>query len=276
MIICCGMGGSSVAGELLSLVRSDVIVHWDRRLSANTTPADQVICTSWSGNTSETISSYDAARAAGIPVSVITTGGMLADKARADGVPLVLLPASGTPARENALAMAAALFNLIGAGELPAIDTAAAETEGALLADAIGSRIPVFYAAYPMRKIAGFFKAIINEDAKRHSWAASIPSMKHNELAGWAGNYQDTFVPVLIRTADERPEDAGDMDRLFALFRNMRYTVPTIRLMGATALETALSAYTIALHVGRRVAAAAHIDATDTTIIEEFKQIQLK
>lgn len=276
MIICCGMGGSSVAGEFLSLVRSDVLVHWDWGIPANATPNDHVVCTSWSGNTAETISSYDAARAASIPVSVIATGGMLVEKAKADGVPLALLPKTNTPARENAFVMAAKLFTLVGAGELPAIDAVAAETESARLADAIGARIPIFYAAYPWRKIAGFFKTIINEDAKRHSWAGSIPSMKHNELAGWAGNAQEAFVPVIIRTDDERPQDAQDLDRLVALFQNMRYTVPTIRLTGATALEKALSAYAIALRVGQQVASAAHVDAADTAIIEEFKHLKLK
>jgi glucose/mannose-6-phosphate isomerase len=275
MIICCGMGGSSVAGELLSLVRPDVVVHWDWGILASATPSDHVVCTSWSGNTAETISSYDAARAAGIPVSVITTGGVLAEKAKADGVALILLPSTGTPPRQNALAMTEALFKLLGVAEsLPAIDRATADAEGAQLAASIGAKIPIFYAAYPWRKVAGFFKTVINEDAKRHSWAANIPSAEHNELAGWAGNYQDSMLPVLIRTDDERPQDTKDLDALVALFEKMRYTVATVRLAGATPLEKALDGYAVALRAGQHVAAAAHVDAADTTLIEAFKQLK--
>lgn len=274
MNICCGMGGSSVAGELLSFVRPDSIIHWDRGIPASATPNDHVICTSWSGNTAETISSYDAARAAGIPVSVITTGGTLAEKAKADGVPLTLLPNPGTPPRENVPAMTAALFQLLGMGELPIIDGAAADAAGTQLAADIGAKVPVFYAAYPWRKVAGFFKTIINEDAKRHSWAGSIPSFEHNELAGWAGNYQNSMLPVLIRTDDERPQDTKDLDALVALFEKMRYTVATVRLVGATSLEKALDGYAVALRAGQHVAAAAHVDAADTTLIEAFKQLK--
>lgn len=268
------MGGSSVAGELLSLARPDVLVHWDWELPASATPGDQVICTSWSGNTAETISSYDAARSAGIPVSVITTGGVLGEKAKADGVPLTLLENPGTPPRFNAFPMAGALFKLLGMGELPAVDTAAAKTAGERLASEIGTKIPIFYAGYPWRKVAGFFKTMMNENAKRHSWAANFPSASHNEVAGWTANEQQHIMPVLIRDLGERPQDARDAKALVALLGEMEYTVATVELVGATALEKALNAYVMALEASSAMATAAHIEPTDTTLIEKFKHFK--
>src|SRR5687767_1725553 len=78
-IISTGMGGSAIAGEMLSMVKDNVIVHWDYDLPVNMDAADLVICTSWSGNTEETISSYEAARKAGMETLVITAGGQLAE-----------------------------------------------------------------------------------------------------------------------------------------------------------------------------------------------------
>src|SRR5688572_29678259 len=74
-IIACGMGGSSVAGEILSLVHDEVVVHWDYDLPSTTAPQDVVVCSSWSGNTQETLSSYQEALQRKIPVAVITGGG---------------------------------------------------------------------------------------------------------------------------------------------------------------------------------------------------------
>ena len=274
MIICCGMGGSSVAGEMLSFARPDVLVHWDWDLPINATPNDHVICTSWSGNTAETISSYDAARAKNIPVSVITTGGTLAEKAKADGVPLVLLLNSGTPPRQNAPAMATALFQLLGMGDIPTVDTAAIQAAGTKLASEIGSRIPIFYAGYPWRKVAGFFKTAVNENAKRHSWAANFPSAAHNEIVGWTTPEQQHIVPVLIRDSGDRPQDARDAQAMVALLSEMEYTVPTVELVGATPLEKALNAYAMALWASSAMATAAHIEPTDTTLIETFKHFK--
>jgi bifunctional phosphoglucose/phosphomannose isomerase len=274
-IICCGMGGSSVAGELLSLARHDVVVHWDWNLPINLGPSDLVICTSWSGATAETISSYDAARAAGIPVAVITSGGQLAEKARTDGVPLTLLPSTHLPPRLNVGLMTGALFAMLGMSELmPAIDPAATEANAVAIAQLIGSRTPIFYTSYPWRKIAGFFKTTVNENAKRHSWAASFPSTAHNEVMGWAGNYQSSMSPVLIIDSEQRPADTKDTQSFIAIADSLGYTVGTIGLVGASPLEKALNAYVMALWASWHMATLAGIDATGTQLIDEFKRLK--
>jgi len=280
-VICCGMGGSSVAGEMLSMAQTDlpaqagVIVHWDWELPVHVAPGDLVVCTSWSGNTAETISAYDAARAKGVTVAVITTGGKLAEKARADGVPLTLLPITDTPARFNAGLMTGVLFGMLGiAAQLPLINAAAFENSGATLAHEIGTKLPIFYASYPWRKVAGFFKTTVNENAKRHSWSASFPSMAHNEMMGWAGNYQSTVAPVIIRDSHERPHDHKDIGACIAMLRSMEYTVPTVSLVGASPLEKALNAYVMALWASWHMAVSAGIDATDTKLIEELQRLK--
>lgn len=274
-IICCGMGGSSVAGELLSLSRHDVVVHWDWELPATANARDLVVCTSWSGTTAETISSYDAARAAGIAVAVITTGGELARKAKSDGVPLTLLPDTKTPPRFNAGLMTGALFAMLGSADLlPEIDAAAAESEAKKLADAVGAKTPIFYASYPWRKVAGFFKTMVNENAKRHSWAANFPSVAHNEIMGWSGNYQSGMSPVVVRDTSERPGDTKDIEAFVAIVGGLGYTVSTISLTGASPLEKALNAYVMALWASWHMATTAGIDVAGTQWIDEFKRLK--
>lgn len=274
-VICCGMGGSSVAGEMLSMARNDVVVHWNWELPATVNPRDLVVCTSWSGDTAETISSYDTARVAGLSVAVITTGGELARKAHADGVPLTILPDTNTPPRFNAGLMTGALFAMLGmTDQLPKIDAATLEDAGKALAGEIGAKTPIFYASYPWRKIAGFFKAMTNENAKRHSWSASFPSVAHNEIMGWAGNYQSSMAPVVIRDAQELPHDSKDIEAFIAIERSMGYTVSTIGLVGASPLEKALNAYVMALWASWHMATTAGVDAAGTKWIDEFKRLK--
>ncbi|MEK7637911.1 MAG: SIS domain-containing protein [Patescibacteria group bacterium] len=274
-VICCGMGGSSVAGEMLSMARDNVVVHWDWELPVTATSGDLVVCTSWSGGTAETISSYDAARAAGIPVAVITTGGELGRKAQSDGVPLTILPDTKTPPRFNTGLMIGALFTMLGMTEqLPAIDATVLESAAVTLAGDVSAKTPVFYASYPWRKIAGFFKAMVNENAKRHSWSASFPSVAHNEIMGWAGNYQSTMAPIVIRDMQELPRDRKDIEAFIAIVRSMGYTVSTIGLVGASPLEKALNAYVVALWASWHMATTAGIDAAGTKWIDEFKRLK--
>ena len=60
-------------------------------------PDRAVLCSSYSGNTEETIACYEAAEALGARRIVATTGGQLAESARRDGVPVIGLPAGLQP-----------------------------------------------------------------------------------------------------------------------------------------------------------------------------------
>src|SRR5207248_2036730 len=62
-----------------------------------TMPGSYVVCMSYSGNTEETLGCYEAAGALGAPRVAVTTGGRLAEAARADGVPVIPLPGGLQP-----------------------------------------------------------------------------------------------------------------------------------------------------------------------------------
>ena len=119
----CGMGGSAIGGDLaaaamgtrlsqpLDVVRGYGVPSW--------TPPDRVIfCSSYSGNTEETLACYDAAEAVGAQRIVATTGGAIAEAARRDGVPVIGMPAGLQPraAVGYTFAIAAEVAALVGAG----------------------------------------------------------------------------------------------------------------------------------------------------------------
>lgn len=274
--IICAMGGSSVAGEMLSMIRDNVVIHWDYGLPANIQDGDLIVCISWSGNTEEVLSSYDAARSKGSDTFAITTGGKLADRARSENTPLVLLTSRSSVPRAAEGYMVGALFGALGLEqELPTgLEPAKFEQKGEEIAEALAGRIAVIYSAYPWRKAAGWFKTLLNENAKLHAFAANLPSAAHNELAGWSGPYQNTAVPVFIRDAADSPEFSRTLDAMLAILEKMGYDGITLELAGTTVPEKALNAYILGLWTSVHAAQARGVDPADTTLIEEFKKLK--
>src|SRR3954447_7706463 len=96
-LLVCGMGGSAIGGDLAAAVLGD-------RLSGPMTTARgyrlpswagtdwTVLCSSYSGGTEETIACFEAATEAGARRIVARTGGVLVERAREEGVPVVGLP----------------------------------------------------------------------------------------------------------------------------------------------------------------------------------------
>ena len=86
------MGGSAIGGHLARAILGD---HASRPLLGArayglppwTTPDTTVLCASYSGNTEETLACYEAAGVIGARRVVVTTGGKLAELARADERP---------------------------------------------------------------------------------------------------------------------------------------------------------------------------------------------
>ena len=101
-LVVCGMGGSAIGGDLAAVAFGSRLSRpldtaRSYELPSCMLPDRAVLCSSYSGDTEETIACYEAAEALGARRIVATTGGELAAAARRDGVPVIGLPA-GPPA----------------------------------------------------------------------------------------------------------------------------------------------------------------------------------
>jgi glucose/mannose-6-phosphate isomerase len=277
-VICCGMGGSSIAGELYSLIADNAIVHWDYGMPAHVGAQDIAVLTSWSGDTEEVLSSYAAARAAGMETLCITSGGELAEVAQRDGTPLVRLPAVSIPPRAATGYMAGALLAALGmADKLPTSwEVAGLEAHGKELASSIGDSMLALYAAYPWRKLTGFWKMSYSETVKRQVMANWLPSGAHTEVVGWEGPYAATVRPLFFRDDTEDPRHAKSLDALLALLKAKGYTCLVVRLQGAAVLEKALNAHALGLWTAYHAAQNLGVDPQATVLLDEFKKLKNK
>src|SRR5207248_9181329 len=123
----CGMGGSGGGGDVVRVLVRDrltvpVEVVKDLVLPEHCSHATLVVCSSFSGNTAETLACFDQALARGCRVLAVSSGGELRARAEAAGLPALVVP-DDVPAPRAALGYL--LFSTLGAleamGVVPAL-----------------------------------------------------------------------------------------------------------------------------------------------------------
>ncbi len=249
VVVAAGVGGSGIGGDVLRVLLAPVaavpvVSVKDDRLPAFVGPQTLVCACSYSGDTAETLAMFEAARAAGATVVAITSGGALAERARAAQVPLVTVPAAMPPRAALPYTLAATLRVMSAAGLAGPDEEGVREAAGLLedlagrwgpvvpaahnpakqLALRIGATMPVIYAASSLTApVAARWKTQCNENAKRLAAWDVFPELTHNEIVGWAGDAPAAggrFV-VLLRDPDDGPGAQGQIaaTREFAFAR---------------------------------------------------------
>src|SRR5689334_15612641 len=101
-IVLCGMGGSAIGGDFAAaLLAGDLkipmVIHRDYGLPAFVGRDTLVIASSYSGNTEETLSSFEQAQKRGAKVLALTTGGRVLELAKAANYPVVTFSYKAQP-----------------------------------------------------------------------------------------------------------------------------------------------------------------------------------
>jgi glucose/mannose-6-phosphate isomerase len=205
-LIVCGMGGSAIGGVLARAALGDrlgqpMLIFRDYELPPWTSPDRAILCSSYSGDTEETLACFDAAEAIGAQRIVATTGGALAAAARKADVPVIGLPGGLQPRHSvgYGFTVACEIAALLGAapGMRTEIDTAAAHLEqgrdalvarAAEIAEQLAGSVPLIYGCDLTVPVAYRWKTQFNENAKQHAFDHQLPELDHNEIVGWTAN----------------------------------------------------------------------------------------
>src|SRR5271163_2681367 len=295
-LVVAGMGGSAVGGALARAALGD---HASRPILAArayglppwTTPDTTVLCASYSGNTEETLACYEAAGALGAHRVVVTTGGRLAELARADRVPVIPIPGGFQPRAAVAYMTVAALevAALCGAGPrlTSEIDVAASHTELLVaewgpdapedslvkeLARGLHGTIPVIAGAGLTSPIAYRWKTQINENAKQPCFWGELPELDHNEIAGWEGARDvGRFSAVFLDDSDAHPRVKERMDLTERLIAGNATASFRLETRGQTAIERVISLVLLGDLVSIYLAALRGVDPGPVRLIDELK-----
>ena len=295
-LVVAGMGGSSIGGALACAALGDrasrpIVLAREYALPSWTTPDTTVLCVSYSGDTEETLAVYEAARALGARTIVSTSGGKLADEARADGVPVIPIPGGFQPRAAVAYSLVVALevAGICGAGERlhAEVDVAAAHA-GELVAEwgpdgdadslakslarGLHGTIPQIAGAGPTAPVAYRWKTQINENAKLPAFAAELPELDHNEIAGWEGARSlGPFSAVFLDDSDLHPRIRQRIELTRALIAARGASTFRIETIGGTRLERLISAVLLGDLVSLYLAVLRGVDPAPVEVIESLK-----
>jgi glucose/mannose-6-phosphate isomerase len=294
-MVVCGMGGSAIGADLAAAVIGDrarrpmrTIRGYDLEpwVDADTL----VVCASYSGNTEETLSCYEQARVAGLPIVAITTGGELGRCADIHGVPAIRLPAGMQPRASVIYGLIAALECAHAAGVVPALHSeieraveqherlvsewgpeAPVYSQAKALALRLQGTVPVFYGAGPTAPLAFRWKAQLNENAELPAFCSVLPEADHNELCAWGRPGLAPLSAVFLDDPDIHPRVRRRIELTADLALDGASVVEHVESAGETPLERVLSLVLLGDYVSVYLAVLEGVDPTPVESIERFK-----
>ena len=295
-LVVCGMGGSAIGGDLavaalgdratrpITTVRGYALESWAG-------PDSLVLCASYSGNTEETLACFEAAGAAGAGRVALTTGGKLAEAARAESVPVIGVPAGMQPRAAVLYMIVATLECAALCGAAPGlhseIDTAtglletlveewgpdsADDSPAKAAARALQGTLPVVHGADPTVAPARRWKTQLNENADAAAFWSELPEASHNEICGWERSLGSApLSAVFLEDADQHPRVHGRIELTAAQVERAGAPVVRVEARGDTRLERVLSLVLLGDLVSVYLAVLDGVDPTPVEAIERFK-----
>jgi glucose/mannose-6-phosphate isomerase len=295
-LIVAGMGGSAIGGSLARAALGDrasrpIVIARGYGLPPWTAPESAVLCSSYSGNTEETLAAYEAAGALGAYRIVATTGGKLAAAARADDVPVIPLPGGFQPRAAVAYSLVVALEVawMCGAGERlhSEIDVAAERAEKLVsawrpggpqedfpkdLARGLHQTVPQIAGSGLTAPIASRWKTQINENAKMPAFYSEIPELDHNEIMGWqAAGEMGQFSAVFLDDSDLHPRIRQRIELTRGLIAGEEAATYRVETIGTSATERLLSLVLLGDLVSLYLAVLRGVDPSPVQLIERLK-----
>ncbi|MBE9513042.1 MAG: bifunctional phosphoglucose/phosphomannose isomerase [Chloroflexi bacterium] len=209
-VVILGMGGSAIGADLVaSLVvpeaKLPITVCRGYELPAFTNAKTLVIASSYSGNTEETLSSFEQALKTGAKKLVITTGGKLKAVAEKRNIPVFSFEYKAQPRAALPFSLMPILCFLQRLGFISDKSQDLTETVSVLeqlsprinediplsqnpakqLASKLYNHLPVIYGAGIVSEVAHRWKTQLNENSKAWGFYEVFPELNHNAVVGY-------------------------------------------------------------------------------------------
>ena len=209
-VVILGMGGSAIGADLVaSLVvpeaKLPITVCRGYELPAFTNAKTLVIASSYSGNTEETLSSFEQALKTGAKKLVITTGGKLKAVAEKRNIPVFSFDYKAQPRAALPFSLMPILCFLQRLGFISDKSQDLTETVSVLeqlsprinediplsqnpakqLASKLYNHLPVIYGGGIVSEVAHRWKTQLNENSKAWGFYEVFPELNHNAVVGY-------------------------------------------------------------------------------------------
>lgn len=294
-----GMGGSALPANIFRIYLADLATRgllrdrisiyqnrfydlpWEAKRSLN-------IFASYSGNTEETIESFEAAIREKLPSIGMSSGGRLEELCREHGIPHVKLPVpfeNFQPRLGTGYFFGALYRILMNEGMVPdtkeeilreaeALRTrmSAIEEQGKALAEKCQGKTLVVYASPRYKSVAMVWKIKFNENAKTPAFWNFFPELNHNEMVGFSLP-QGSFQVIMLRDPDDHPKNRKRFDVTADLLREKGISVEILDMEGETVFNKIFSSILLADFASYHLALRYETDPTPVDMVEKLKKL---
>lgn len=244
-ILIVGMGGSNLVADLLQSfgINKDIRAHKSYDLPKdviNNLHDYQIIISSYSGNTEESLSAFAQALSIGLVPFVVTSGGKLLNKAEENNVPYIAIPDDVSQPRVALGYSLISTLSLLGERGIvndlnnlsKNIDPKDTEEEGESLSKILKEKVPVIYSSQNNKGLAYIWKIKLNETGKHPAFYNVLPEMNHNEIEGYQLNSSLTndFHFIFLRDENDDQRIIKHMDATVMILKEKNLSVSIIEM----------------------------------------------
>ncbi len=286
-VLICGMGGSALPGDILSMwlenykISLPFYVHRNYSLPYQVDEKYLIVCISYSGNTEESLFAFREALKRKLKIVAITSGGKLEKLCEKYQIPFVKVPKGYQPRMALGYQFSALMKILTNCGLIgnnlenildleKKLKPGILELRGKKLAKKLKGKIPVVYASQQRKTLARIWKIKFNESSKIIAFFNYFPELNHNELTGFENPEKKLHI-IILRDPMDHPRILKRMRVTAAILKSKGLSVDFIDIKGEDFLCKIFFNIILSDWVAYYLAMECKTDPTSTQLQEKFK-----
>ena len=268
-IVVAGLGGSAIGGDLVrSYLAKELNIPFficrNYNLPNWVLPATLVFISSYSGNTEETLSTFQDALQKGAKIICLTSDGKVGEISAKEKIPCVLLPKGYQPRAALGYSFVPILVLLERLGFVEGEEANLRKTKeflegnrskyqvevdtknnpAKILATKLHKKLPVIYASTDhFDAVSTRWKGQCCENAKMLAFNNVFPEFNHNELVGWKvlSDYRDDLIVVILKDSGDHPRIQKRMEIVKGIIEKLKVEVIEVESSGENLLSRMFS-----------------------------------
>lgn len=286
-----GLGGSGIGADFVSgFIKDEAGIPYlvgksydiPNYIDQNTL----AIVSSYSGNTEETLSSFELLKKTGAKIVCISSGGKLIKMAVELGLDYIKIPDDWpSPRACLGYSMVQQLFILHKLGLISDRLILQIESSVSLIeqeSDAIKAlakstakiltgKIPIIYVTDRMPAAAVRLRQQLNENSKILCWHHVIPEMNHNELVGWRDKNENLAV-IYLRSKDDFARNQTRIEINKQIISKYTSTIIELFAKGKNLVEQTIYLVHLGDWISWYLSQNRHMDAIEVNVIDFLKK----
>ncbi len=285
-----GLGGSGIGANFVaSFIRKECSIPYTvgkgYDIPAYVDENTLAIASSYSGNTEETLYSFEEMCSRGAKIVVISSGGKLIEIAKEKGYDYIQIPDNWpSPRACLGYSLVQQLFvmrklNFISNETILAVKSSidlikynqeSIKEEAKKVAQFFHGKLPIIYSEDRIEPVAVRFRQQINENAKLLCWHHVIPEMNHNELVGWKDK-DDQFAVCYLRNNDDFNRNQVRMEINKKIISNSTPNIIEIHSKGTNLVEKSIYLVHMVDWVSWYLSELREVDSIEVDVIDYLK-----